>query len=72
MHVAAIVAGVVLIVVTIVVRIREVRGRPKCPVHGSPMKLVGKMGSEEFICRVEGCKECADRYDDGTVKHFSI
>lgn len=72
MGIAAIILGVILIVATLVLRIREVKGRPKCPVHKSTMELVGDTYErEEFICRVGGCKQCADRYTDETVKHFS-
>jgi hypothetical protein len=66
-------ACVVLIVVVVIGRIIEVRGRPQCPYHPGPaMELVDDiMGNEEFICRTKGCNQCATREPSGRVSRYT-
>jgi hypothetical protein len=63
--------GGAILVVGIVARRLELRARPHCPVHNTPMELWGDVEYEEYVCRTKGCTWCADIYDDGRVHFFS-
>lgn len=60
----------ILLLSTVIGRYLELRSRPHCPVHDTPMELVGDMEYEEYACRVEDCRWCADVFEDGEVKLF--
>jgi len=64
--------GVAFSVVGVLMRILELRSRPRCPVHNIRMELVGDTEStEEFACYIEDCSYCADVHLDGRVDFFT-